>query len=563
MSRDLAEVIFPEITKTVADYEEEYPRRIDVQGKPQCCVRFAPSPTGFLHIGAIYTALINRLFADQNNGVFILRIEDTDQKRSITGTVEEIVSAFDLFNIKIDEGAISSDSCMGEYGPYFQSKRKHIYEAFAKELLRRGDAYPCFCSSEDLEQLRQRQMNEKSPVIGYAEADAACRHLTSEEQLARIERGDEYIIRLRSRGSHDQTRVFTDGLRGELEMPVNNQDIVIIKADGLPTYHFAHSVDDHLMRTSHVIRADEWVSSLPIHVELFEIQGFELPEFIHLSPIMKQEGNSRRKLSKRLDPEARASYYIEVGYPLPAVKDYLMNIANSNFEDWRRDNPDVPVESFPFDIYKTSISGALFDFYKLENIAKKIVGNMTEDEIITAYSEWLQTDLDTDENRNSRESMRQWLAEHTKDFGRSISIWHEGRLDVAKWSDVYENYPYLYDRSFSERMPVFPEDFIEQKTDVIAILETYLESYDHSDDNSAWFGKVREIATKFNYAAKPKDYKKNPDLYKGSIVHVSSYVRFAVTHALNTPDLHSMIQFMGEEEMRQRVEATISALRDL
>ncbi|MDD2427111.1 MAG: glutamate--tRNA ligase [Eubacteriales bacterium] len=563
MSRDLAEVIFPEITKTVADYEEEYPRRIDVQGKPQCCVRFAPSPTGFLHIGAIYTALINRLFADQNNGVFILRIEDTDQKRSITGTVEEIVSAFDLFNIKIDEGAISSDSCMGEYGPYFQSKRKHIYEAFAKELLRRGDAYPCFCSSEDLEQLRQRQMNEKSPVIGYAEADAACRHLTSEEQLARIERGDEYIIRLRSRGSHDQTRVFTDGLRGELEMPVNNQDIVIIKADGLPTYHFAHSVDDHLMRTSHVIRADEWVSSLPIHVELFEIQGFELPEFIHLSPIMKQEGNSRRKLSKRLDPEARASYYIEVGYPLPAVKDYLMNIANSNFEDWRRDNPDVPVESFPFDIYKTSISGALFDFDKLENIAKKIVGNMTEDEIITAYSEWLQTDLDTDENRNSRESMRQWLAEHTKDFGRSISIWHEGRLDVAKWSDVYENYPYLYDRSFSERMPVFPEDFIEQKTDVIAILETYLESYDHSDDNSAWFGKVREIATKFNYAAKPKDYKKNPDLYKGSIVHVSSYVRFAVTHALNTPDLHSMIQFMGEEEMRQRVEATISALRDL
>ncbi|HZJ90169.1 MAG TPA: glutamate--tRNA ligase family protein, partial [Oscillospiraceae bacterium] len=387
--------------------------------------------------------------------------------------------------------------------------------------------------------------------------------LTSEEQIARIEGGDDYIIRLRSRGSHEQTRVFIDGLRGELEMPVNNQDIVIIKADGLPTYHFAHSVDDHLMRTSHVIRADEWISSLPIHVELFEIQGFDLPEFIHLSPILKQDGNSRRKLSKRLDPEAKASYYIEVGYPLPAVKDYLMNIANSNYEDWRRDNPDADIVDFPFDIYKTSVSGALFDFDKLGNIAKKYVGSMSEEEIMTAYSEWLQADLDTDENHDSRQVMRSWLQDRRTDFEHSITIWHEGRLDVAKWSDIYENYPYLYDRSFSVRVPQVPEDFIEQKNEVISILKAYLNSYDHSDDNSSWFGKIREIAVQFNYAAKPKDFKKNPDQYKGSIVHVSSYIRFAITHALNTPDLHSMICFIGEEEMRLRVEKMISIFSDL
>lgn len=563
MSKELAELIFPEITKISADYEKAYPPRIETKGRRQCCVRFAPSPTGFLHIGAIYTALINRLFADQNDGVFILRIEDTDQKRSVAGAVEEIVSTFELFNMKIDEGAISSNSSQGEYGPYFQSKRRDIYQAFAKELLASGDAYPCFCTPEDLEQLRQRQMDEKNPVIGYAEADAVCRKLAASEQIARIECGNDYIIRLRSRGIHDQTRVFYDGLRGELEMPVNNQDIVIIKADGLPTYHFAHSVDDHLMRTSHVIRADEWISSLPIHVELFEIQGFELPEFIHLSPIMKQEGSSRRKLSKRLDPEARASYYIEVGYPLPAVKDYLLNIANSNFEDWRRDNPDADINDFAFDIYKTSISGALFDFDKLDNIAKKIIGNMSEKEIIAAFSEWLQADLDTDENRESRQLMRQWLEKREEDFERSVTIWHKGRLDVAKWSDIYENYPYLYDCSFSERKPELPEDFIEKKDDVIAILDTYLDTYEHKDDNSTWFGKVREIATQYNYAAKPKDFKNNPQQYKGSVVHVSSYVRFAVCHTLNTPDLHSMIQFIGEEEMQERVNATISALRAL
>ena len=243
MSRELAELIFPEVTKSTSDYEKVYPLRLDENGKQQCCVRFAPSPTGFLHIGAIYTALINRLFADHKEGKFLLRIEDTDQKRSVPGAVEEIVTTFDLFNIKVDEGATSSDSSKGEYGPYFQSQRKEIYEAFAKELLSRGDAYPCFCSPEDLEELRQRQMDEKSPVMGYAESDARCRSLTSEEQIARIEGGDDYIIRLRSRGSHEQTRVFIDGLRGELEMPVNNQDIVIIKADGLPTYHFAHSVE--------------------------------------------------------------------------------------------------------------------------------------------------------------------------------------------------------------------------------------------------------------------------------------------------------------------------------
>ena len=563
MSRDLAKLVFPEISKSTADYEEAYPRRLDSQGKEKYCVRFAPSPTGFLHIGAIYTALINRLFADQKDGVFILRIEDTDQKRSVPGAVEEIVSAFDLFDIKIDEGALSSDSSVGEYGPYFQSRRREIYESFAKELLARGDAYPCFCSAEELEQLRQRQMDEKSVVVGYAEADAICRDMTVEEQIARIERGDDYIIRLRSRGTHDQTRVFKDGLRGELEMPVNNQDIVIIKADGLPTYHFAHSVDDHLMRTSHVIRADEWVSSLPIHVELFEMQGFELPEFIHLSPIMKQEGNSRRKLSKRLDPEAKASYYIEVGYPLAAVKDYLMNIANSNFEDWRQSNPDKGIDEFPFDIYKSSISGALFDFDKLDNIAKKHIGRMTDSEIVAAYSEWLEPELDRDENREARLAMRSWLEGRGEDFARSIPIWHEGRLDVAKWSDIYENYPYLYDADFSERTVDVPADFEAQKDDIIAVLEAYLESYLHSDDNSTWFAKVREIATRFNYAAKPKDFKKNPDQYKGSIVHVSSYIRFAIAHALNTPDLHTMIQFMGEEEMRLRVNSMIRILRDL
>ncbi|NLC25885.1 MAG: glutamate--tRNA ligase [Fastidiosipila sp.] len=563
MSKDIAELIFPHITKTPEDYEKMYPDRIGEQGKQKYCVRFAPSPTGFLHIGAIYTALINRLFADQNDGVFVLRIEDTDQKRSVAGAVEEIVSAFKLFDIKIDEGAFSSNDCRGEYGPYFQSKRRDIYQAFAKKLITGGDAYPCFCSPEDLQQLRQRQMEDKSPVLGYAETDAACRELTVEDQIARIERGDDYIIRLRSRGRHDQTRIFRDGLRGELEMPVNNQDIVIIKADGLPTYHFAHSVDDHLMRTSHVIRADEWLSSLPIHAELFEIQEFELPEFIHLSPIMKQEGSSRRKLSKRLDPEARASYYIEAGYPLAAVKDYLMNIANSDFEDWRRRNPDADINDFDFDIYKTSISGALFDFDKLGNISKKIIGNMSDKEIATAYSDWLFADLDTDENRESRQLMREWIKERKSDFEQSITIWHQGRLDVAKWSDIYENYPYLYDCSFSKRRPKLPNDFVENKDEVIAILNSYLDSYEHSDDNSSWFGKMRSIATRHNYAAKPKDYKKNPDQFKGSIVHVASYVRFAITHALNTPDLHSMIQFIGEDEMRQRINSMLSILRAL
>lgn len=553
MSQTIADLIYPDLTMTPSDYERTYPPRKNADGTPTICVRFAPSPTGFIHIGGLYTALINRMMAWRGDGVFLLRIEDTDQKRLMEHGIEDIISVMHKFNIDFDEGALSPTEGKGDYGPYCQSARGDIYRTYAKALIASDDAYPCFCTEAEIANIRERQMAEKSEIIGYAESYAHCRNLTDEERARRIRRGDPYIIRLRSRGSHKQFRVFRDVLRGDLEMPVNNQDIVIIKGDGLPTYHFAHAVDDHLMRTSDVIRADEWISSLPIHVELFERLGFEVPRYAHLSPIMKQEGQSKRKLSKRKDPEARASYYTEAGYPIPAILDYLLTIANSNFEEWREANPDASIEVFPFDLHKSSASGALFDFEKLNNISKRIIGKMTAEELLAGLKAWLAPVNDSPRHDEARKMMRSFLERDETRFLASVPIWHEDRLDVTVWSDICHDYPFLFDPAFSERAFELPEDFVGKEDEITAILEAYLDTYDHTRDGKEWFAAVRALAPRFNYAAKPKDFKKNPDQYRGSIVHLSSYIRFAITHAFRSPDLYSIIQFIGEEDMRLRV----------
>ena len=543
--KDLANLIFPD-AKEISYYEEKYPERNLPEGA--VVTRFAPSPTGFVHIGGLYQALVARTVAEKTGGVFFLRVEDTDQKREVENGVTGIVNSLKDFDMAPDEGMISDTEEIGNYGPYKQSLRKDIYQAYAKYMIEQGKAYPCFCTPEDGEEMRKKQEAAKVRP-GYYGVWAKCRNLSVEEMIEKIKAGVPYIIRFKSPGREDRKIKHKDVIKGNVDFPENDQDIVIIKADGLPTYHFAHAVDDHLMRTTHVIRSDEWLSSVPLHLQLFHELGFKAPKFAHISPIMKNDNGGKRKLSKRKDPEAAVSYYKEEGVPTDAVKEYLLNIANSTFENWRRANPDKPMEEFDFQLNKMSVSGALFDMIKLLDIGKTVISKMTAEEVYKYSLEWAK-EFDKE------------LAEMLEDKEYALKVFgiergnKKPRKDIAKWSDVKDNIEYMYDDKFYGKTQEYPyQPAISDKEDISKILDLYIEKYyDENDDKQAWFDKIKALAVEMGYAGEVKEFKNNPGMYKAHVGDVSTVLRVALTSRTNTPDMFEIMQILGKDRISKRFE---------
>ena len=537
----LAELLLPNITKTPQDYEKIYPRR-NGGGK---VTRFAPSPTGFLHIGGLFAALVSKRVAEESGGTFYLRIEDTDKKREIDDGVSEIIKGLKAFGVTPDEGVLGFEKESGEYGPYVQSKRREIYQTYAKELIRKGLAYPCFCGADYMESIKAQQDKEKVRT-GYYGKWTRCRNLTLEQVKEKLDAGESYVLRLRSPGSEENRISFVDGIKGKIEMPENDMDIVILKSDGIPTYHFAHAVDDHLMGTTDVVRGDEWISSAPIHLQLFELLGFEIPQYSHISPIMKEDGGGKRKLSKRKDPEAAVTFYHEQGYPTNAVTEYLLTLANSNYEEWRRDNPTLSNSEFPFSLDKMSVSGALFDLDKFNDVAKNDVTRYNAEEIYNFVTEWA---------KQYNEPLYKKLTDNPS-YAKAIFAIERGgekpRKDIAKWSDIEDYTAYFY-----EFEPTY-EDMPEiGKENISELLTAYKEIYKPEDNNEEWFAKLKELALSMGYAKNPKEYKKNPESYKGAVSDFATAIRVAVTGRRNTPDLCAIMQVLGEKEALLRIDKAI------
>ena len=541
--KDLADLIFPNITKTIEDYERMYPERDLPEGA--MVTRFAPSPTGFVHMGSLLASFISRKAAKDTNGVFYLRIEDTDQKREVENGIEGIVEDLNNFKINIDEGALSRNKSIGNYGPYIQSERKEIYQAFIKHLLEIGLAYPCFCSAEQLDETREMQEATKAR-IGYYGRYAVCRNIKLEDAYNRIKNGEKYIIRLKSPGDFEKKVVVQDLVKGKIEFPENDLDIVIMKSDGLPTYHFAHLVDDHLMRTTHITRGDEWVSSLPIHIQLFKVFGFNPPKYAHLSPIMKQEGDTKRKLSKRKDPEAAMSYYAELGIPTEAVHLYLMTIANTNFEQWYDQNKDKSIDDFKFDFKKISSSGALFDLEKLINISRNYISYLKAEDVYDRVLSWAHT-----YDKEFYELLNKYK-EFTIGLFSVERYQKKPRKDFESWSTVKNNIWYMYDELFNEVTYDFGK--ITDKEEIKNILELYINKYyNELDDKDTWFNKIKELSDELGYASNMKDYKENPDNYKGNIADVSTVIRVALTSSSMTPDLYELMKLFGTTRIKERL----------
>ena len=550
--KDLANLIFPD-AKEISYYEEKYPERNLPEGA--IVTRFAPSPTGFVHIGGLYQALVARTVAEKTGGVFFLRVEDTDQKREVENGVTGIVNSLKDFDMAPDEGMISDTEEIGNYGPYKQSLRKEIYQAYAKYLIAQGKAYPCFCTQEELDEIRQKQESAKIRP-GYYGVWAKCRNLTVEESAEKIKNGEPYIIRFKSPGREDRKIKHKDVIKGNVDFPENDLDIVIIKADGLPTYHFAHAVDDHLMHTTHVIRSDEWLSSVPLHLQLFHELGFKAPKYAHISPIMKNDNGGKRKLSKRKDPEAAVSYYKEQGVPTDAVKEYLLNIANSTFENWRRANPDKKMEEFDFQLNKMSVSGALFDMVKLLDIGKTVISKMTAEDVYKKALEWAK------EYDNELADLLQDKEYALKVFGIERGN-KKPRKDIAKWSDVKENISYMYDSEFYNNTQEYPyQPAISDKEDISKILDLYIEKYyDENDDKQTWFNKIKEVAGEMGYAKEVKEFKANPGMYKAHVGDVSTVLRVALTARTNTPDMYEIMQVLGKDRIAKRFDVAKENLK--
>ncbi len=540
--KDLADLIFPD-AKDISYYEEKYPRRNLKEGA--IVTRFAPSPTGFVHIGGLYQSLIAKTVANQTGGVFFLRIEDTDQKREVENGVTDIVNSLKDFGLEPDEGMISETEEKGEYGPYRQSKRKEIYQAYAKYLIEQGKAYPCFCTPEEVEEIRQKQEAAKIRP-GYYGVWAKCRHLTVEEMAEKIKNGESYIVRFKSPGREDRKIKHKDVIKGNVEFPENDQDIVIIKADGLPTYHFAHAVDDHLMGTTHVIRGDEWLSSVPLHLQLFHELGFKPPKYAHIAPIMKNDNGNKRKLSKRKDPEAAVSYYEEEGIPEEAVKEYLLNIANSSFENWRRANKDKDISEFDLQLNKMSVSGALFDMVKLLDVGKTVISKFTAEKVYEESLKWA---------KRHDEELEKLLED--KEYSLKVFGIERGnkkpRKDIAKWSDVKENIEYMYDELFYSKPHDYPYQVINNKDEIDKILTLYIEKYyNDEDDKQTWFDKIKELSGELGYAKEVKEFKANPGKYTAHVGDVSTVLRVALTSRTNTPDMYEIMRILGKDRIVER-----------
>ncbi len=545
--QQLADLIFPDITKVPADYINMYPKRALKEGAK--VTRYAPSPTGFQHIGGVFAALVSERVAHQSGGIFYLRIEDTDQKREVEGAIDDTIATMHNFGMDFDEGMTGQETSKGIYGPYKQSEREEIYKTFAKDLIVKGLAYPCFCTPEELEAMREKQMAAKVTPGCYGEY-AIYRNLSADEAIEKIKSGMPYILRLKSPGNAEARVQFTDLIKGETSFPENVQDVVIIKADGLPTYHFAHAIDDHLMGTTTVIRGEEWLSSLPIHVQLFDVLGFERPEYAHIPNVMKLDGDSKRKLSKRKDPESAVSYYKEEGYPRASVVEYLLNIINSTFEEWRMENPKADYLDFPVALDKMSKSGALFDLIKLNDVSKDVISKMPAEEVYTLYTAWAKEfDKEMYDIVTAHEEMSKAIFNIDKEDPKP-------RKDFGKWSEVKEKICYFYNELFKDETEVeLPKTVTMEEAK--EIITGYKEVYNFNTDQETWFEELKAYAVANGYTADRKAYKKEPEAFKGMVSDVAGAVRSALTHRTNTPDLYTIMQIIGEDEVRARFSSFI------
>lgn len=540
----LADLLFPNVDKNVDDYENLYPNRDLKEGAR--VTRFAPSPTGFLHLGNLFTCSVAYKTAKTTDGIFYVRVEDTDQKRKVEGAVEVMLEGLKSYGITADEGVMIDGTQRGDYGPYIQSQRKEIYQTYAKYLVEQGLAYPCFCSAEELEALRAQQENDD--IKGYYGKYAKCRDLTFNEIKANIDAGKSWTLRLRSPGDANKKCFFDDMIKGKIEMPENIIDVVLLKTDGIPTYHFAHVIDDHLMHTTHVIRGDEWIASVPLHLQLFRILGFKPVKYAHVAPLMKEENGNKRKLSKRKDPELAVTYYKQEGFPAASVNEYMMTIMNSNFEDWRRANKDADINTFPFNLKKMSVSGALFDLVKLTDVSKNVICQMSADEVFELSYEWAK----------AFDPQLAKLYEQDKAYATAVLNIDRGnkkpRKDIAKWSDIPDYISYMYDEIFEENY-----ELTGNATEELAVnvLNLYKDIVDVNDDKDTWFNKIKEICQPVGCTPNVKEYKQNPDAFKGHVGDVSTVIRVALTGRTNTPDLFAITALLGADRVQKRIEKAI------
>jgi len=540
-NREIAQLLFPDVAEGVEDIFKRYPKR--KLKDSQLVVRFAPSPTGFLHLGSVYTSLINRKLADQTNGICILRIEDTDKKREIEGGVDLIINGLEKFGIKFDESVKK-----GEYGPYIQSERREIYKVFAKDMIARGCAYPCFASEEELEEIRKKQ-SESGVRTGYYGEWALWRDAKVEDIKGALNKGRKFVVRLYSTGNFSNKFAFNDLIKGNCTFSENDMDIVLLKSDGLPTYHFAHPIDDTLMGINLVIRTHEWFPSVPLHLEIFRKLGFKSIKYAHPAPLMKIDGGSKRKLSKRKDPEADASFFLHQGYPQVGIIEYFLGIMNSNFEDWRIKNPSLPYTAFELKLEKFNKAGALFDMVKLTDVCKEYISRLSAEDVYNFVLEWAE-EFDTDIYNRM-----------ISNKGYCISIFNierEGdkkRKDMSKWSDVREQFKIFFDDMFEN----MKKDFLDMDRKLqINILKEFLATYYYGDSSTEWFNRIKRIAQDNGFAVDYKEYEKEPSKYKGKVGDVAGVIRVAVTGRKQSPDLYQVMQVMGDSRVRNRIEKYIN-----
>ena len=543
----LANLLFKEELKSPEEYEEIYPTR-DLNKKASV-TRLGPSPTGFIHVGNLYGALVDKLEAKKNNGVMFLRIEDTDRTRYVEGAEELIINSLKHFEIEFDEG-VTLIGDFGDYGPYRQSERVSIYHTFAKKLVENGRAYPSFESEKEIEEIRNRQI-ELSIETGIYGEWARHRELSLEEVDERLAGGEDYVLRLKSEGNKENSVKIVDAIRGELIFPENFQDIVLLKSDGVPTYHFAHVVDDHLMRTTHVIRGEEWLSTLAVHLELFKALGWRPPTYCHTAHLMKMDGDKKRKLSKRLDPELSLEYYMELGCFPEAMLEYLMTLINSDFEEWRRNNPDKSIYDFPFTLKKMGKSGALFDLKKLEDVSKDTLSRLSDQRIYDFLLEWAR----------AYEPEFAKLMEDDENFIKLIGIGRnrkKPRKDLAYARQIFEYMNFYFD-DYYKVYDRLPENV--NKEDAVKFLEEYLKTYESSSDNNEWFDKVKAISEPMGFATNMKEYKENPDKFKGSVSDLCNVIRLTMNGRLESADLCDIGKVMGDERVRDRIEKFINTIK--
>ena len=544
--KQLAQILFPHVTETPESLEEKFPLRELPEGA--VVTRMAPSPTGFVHLGNLVQGLTAERMAHQSNGILFLRVEDTDAKREVQGAVEVLINTLKHYGIQFDEGA-TMDGDNGLYGPYRQRQRAAIYHVYAKKLVSEGMAYPCFCTEEELSAMREKQEANKE-TTGYYGKYAMWRDRSLEEIQAQLDAGNPWVLRFRSTGSIENQFKFDDLVKGKLTITENDVDHVLLKSDGIPTYHFAHAVDDHLMRTTHVVRGDEWLPTLPFHIQLFKALGFKLPKYVHIGPLMKMDGTSKRKLSKRKDPELALTYYKAEGFPVEAVYEYIMTLLNSNYEDWRRANPNAPAADFKFSPKKLNPAGNLFDYKKLVDVSKNEIAKMDATKAYALLVEWAQ-EFDT--------PFAEKLTADPDYATRILAIGRGGkkpRKDLAVWKDAKPYMGFFYDDYLE--LPVFDDRF---DNDVIkSILEKFLAVYDPADDSAVWFDKVKAITEEIGFTTDMKAYKADPTAFPGTVADVSTFIRQAVTGQTNSPDLYTVMQILGKERSVERIQAVIDTL---